>query len=83
MTSDVAAHLREGRAAASWRPSDLWVASLGMGGAVLGAADVEAVADGRRFPSAGEYTTLAVTLNERLADLGRPGTVPRWRDLET
>ena len=42
MPFDLAAHLREGMRNVHWHVSDLWVASVGIGG-YMGNSDVEAI----------------------------------------
>jgi hypothetical protein len=75
-----AAALRAGLDQAVWRASDLWIASVGVGGA-FSQADVRALAAGDRDIMPTEHDILAAAINGYLSDRGREHRVPYWSSL--
>ena len=80
MTQASAAAIREGLLRARWTLSDLWIATLGIGGA-FSSADVVAIIDDRREATAAEHNILAAALNDYFTGEGHDHPVPYWRDL--
>ena len=80
MPFDLAAHLRGGMHDVQWGVSDLWVASVAIGG-YMGNGDVERITRGDQAPSPLEYDVLASALNERLIEIGRDHPIRYWSDL--
>ena len=58
----------------------LWIACLALGGSAS-IDRLEAILNGSRSPSAGEYDLIAHTLNEQLVDLGLVQSVPYAEDV--
>jgi hypothetical protein len=72
--------IREGLLRARWSVTDLWVASIGIGGAFV-QTDVQHIADGRRAPNQVEHDILASALNDHFTGRGEGHPVLYWRDL--
>jgi len=80
VTVDLAALLRRGIRAAHWDHRDLLIAAVALG-ANLDLGDITSITSGRRPPTAREYDVLAVTLNERLNDIGKDHPMRLWHQL--
>jgi hypothetical protein len=75
-----AAAIRHGLQLAHWNISDLWVAAVGIGGA-LSHHDVDQIASGERLATPGEHDILALALNEHFVDRDQDQTISYWHDL--
>jgi hypothetical protein len=80
MSAESAAALQEGLALAHWTITDLWVASVGMGGS-FARTDVEHITDGTRDATQAEHNILAAAVNDHLTDQGLDHPVDYWHDL--
>jgi hypothetical protein len=72
--------LRDGLRHVHWQLSDLWIASIALGGH-LDLSDVTNITSGLRAPSRAEYNVLATALNEQFLDLGQNHPLAYWDDL--
>jgi hypothetical protein len=79
MTFDLAAHLRDGLRNAHWQNSDLWIATIAIGGN-LNIREITDITSGDRKPSAIQYQTIAAALNEQLSDIGQNHPIRSWND---
>jgi hypothetical protein len=77
MTFDPGREIRDGVHDACWTDTDLWIASIALGGS-LDLGDVIAITAGDRPPTRRQYDVFAVALNEHFGDLGHDHPVPAW-----
>jgi hypothetical protein len=82
VSADSSAAIRDGLGRAGWGPRELWVASIGIGGA-FDPADVAGIADGTVDPTPLEHDILAAALNDHFVDRGGDHPVRYWRELAT
>jgi len=80
MSRASAAAIREGLERSHWNATDLWRATLGIGGA-FSTWEVEGLASGQRESTEIEHDILASALNDHFADEGSHHPVPYWSDL--
>ena len=80
MSAESAATLREGLALAHWTITDLWVASVGIGGS-FARRDVEHITTGTRDATQAEHDVLAAAVNDHLSEQGLDQPVDYWHDL--
>ena len=80
MSVESATAIRTGLELAQWNVTDLWVASIGIGGS-FAQAEVEHIADGSRDATQIEHDILAAALNEHLPHRGAGHPVRYWDDL--
>ena len=80
MSAESAAALQEGLALAHWTVTDLWVASVGIGGS-FARTDVEHITAGTRDATQPEHDVLAAAVNDHLTDQGLDHPVGYWHDL--
>jgi hypothetical protein len=75
-----AAAIREGLGLAAWNVTDLWIASVGIGGGFT-RDEITNIADGTTDATALEHDILAAALNDHFTDKGQNHPVQYWRDL--
>jgi hypothetical protein len=63
-----------------WTVTDLWVATVGIGGD-LSRYDLAAIVAGSSPATPMEHDTIAVALNDRLVELGEGRPVAYWDEL--
>jgi hypothetical protein len=80
MSAESAAALQVGLALAHWTITDLWVASVGIGGS-FARTDVELITAGTRDATQPEHDILAAAVNDHLTDQGLDHPVDYWHDL--
>jgi hypothetical protein len=80
MSAESAATLQEGLALAHWTITDLWVASVGIGGS-FARTDVEHITAGTRTATQAEHDILAAAVNDHLTEQGLDQPVDYWHDL--
>jgi len=80
VTFDYAAYLTDGLRGTGWVTTDLWIATVGLGGR-LDLSDVRNITFGQREPSRQEYNMLALALNEQFHDLGKDHPMHYWEEL--
>jgi hypothetical protein len=74
------AALQQGLRQAACGITELWVASVGIGGH-LNRRDVQQITDGDRAATRAEHDVLACALNDRLSGQGKNHPIALWRDL--
>jgi hypothetical protein len=80
MGAESTAALRTGLARARWNVTDLWIASLGIGGS-FNRAEVEDITDGSTKATPLEHDILAAALNGHFTGRGQEHPVRYWCDL--
>lgn len=80
MHPDSAAAIRHGLRLARWNISDLWVASVAIGGG-FSHHDIDQIAAGDRPATAAEHDILALALNEHFVDEGQNHPIHYWHQL--
>jgi hypothetical protein len=81
-SADSTASLRSGLRRSGLSVRELWVAAMGIGGAIL-PHDIEDITEGDRAATPQEHDVLAAALNDHFTDLGEDHPVARWADLAT
>jgi hypothetical protein len=80
MGAESTAVLAHGLADAQWNVTDLWIASVGIGGS-FNRAEVEHITTGATDATALQHDILAAALNGHFTDRGEDHPVRYWRDL--
>jgi hypothetical protein len=80
MSAESSAALRQGLALAHWTITDLWVASIGIGGS-FARADVALITAGTQHATQPEHDILAAAVNDHLSGAGLDHPVDYWHDL--
>ena len=80
MSTGSAAAISAGLDLAHWTTTDLWHATIGVGGG-FSPAHVAELASGSRAAHRVEHDILAATLNDHFTDHGRNHPVPYWNQL--
>jgi hypothetical protein len=74
---DPGQQLRDRADDADWDDTDLWIASVALGGN-LALGEVSAITAGDRTPTRAQYEVLAAALNEHFTTQGQGQPVPTW-----
>ena len=80
MTTASSAVIRSGLQRLSWTVSDLWIATVSVGGS-FSRQDVEDLTTGGRAATPIEHDILVAALNDRFVDLGTNHPLATWSDL--
>jgi hypothetical protein len=80
MSAESAAVIRGGLERADWSVTDLWIASVGVGGGFT-RDEITNIADGSVAATAHEHDVLAAALNDHFTAEGEDHPVRYWRDL--
>jgi hypothetical protein len=80
MTAESAAVIRSGLDLAHWSLTDLWIASVGIGGAFT-PDEIAHIADGTTDATSLQHDILATALNDHFTGQGNDHPVRYWDDL--